>query len=80
MSNKEDDIKKPTIDQDKLLSFAMGELAKVFEDLKQGKAPSMSSNLEMLQDELSKANAKMTDDELAEWVKNLNVKIDGDKK
>jgi cytochrome c553 len=64
--------------QDQLLGFAMKELSKVLQDLKEGKQPEMSSSMEKLASELEMATEKkknMTEEEIKNWAQRIAAEV-----
>jgi len=60
--------------QDQLINFAVKELHKVLNDLKQGKEPNMSPAIQKLSLELETAKekkAKMSESEIKEWAERI---------
>lgn len=64
--------------QDQLLGFAMQELSKVLQDLKEGKQPEMSSSMQRIASELEMANEKkksMSEDEIKAWAERIAAEV-----
>jgi hypothetical protein len=64
--------------QDKLINFAMSELTKVLQDVKQGKVPEMSATMQKLASKLEMANETrktMTDEEVKTFAETLVQEI-----
>jgi len=64
--------------QDQLINLAMKELSKVLQDMKQGKAPEMSSTMEKLSEELESVNDKrktMSEEEIKNFAETLVKQI-----
>lgn len=60
--------------QDQLINFAIKELNKVLQDIKDGKTPEMPVAMEKLASELEMANKKrnsMTEDEIKQWAERI---------
>lgn len=63
--------------QDKLIDFALTELAKVLQDMKEGKEPQMSSSMQKLASELENntKKSKMSETEVKDFAERLIKQI-----
>ena len=69
---------KPTNAQDKIIEFTVSELTRVLKDLKAGREPKMSKQMEKLADameQVSDSNTKMSEEQIKEWTEKLSEEI-----